>query len=238
MKLTVNRKGLLRTSAVILIAIAIWNYPCHYRMGINGEVSEKEIPLYAKACGFLYRDWAYKDIVRNILATGAKSDTEKAVAILKWTHENVTGRIPEGIKVVDDHPLNIIIRQYGTGDQIEDVFTILCSYAGMRAGMAKCYDKERTAFKIFSVVQIDGRWLIFIAGENMYFLNKEGRIGSVEDYLNGDIVLSDEARAEYSMFLDGLKDARLSSLTRADEQMPLRRIPTELKKAFTRGRVK
>jgi hypothetical protein len=233
--LTANRKRWLWVTALGIVAVTIWNYPCHYKVGINGEQFKKGIPLYAKASGFLYRDWAYKDIVHSIIGTGHMSDNEKALAILRWTYENVDKKVPLGLKVVDDHPLNIIIRQYGAGDQIEDVFTILCSYAGMRAGILKCYNKARTTFRMFSVVRIGGRWLIFYAGKNKYFLNKKGDIGSAQDYLNGDLVLSEEDRSLYSEFLDDLKNAELSSLTRADEQMPFRRIPAEIKKAFMRS---
>jgi hypothetical protein len=231
-----NKKRLILTAVLLYAAVIIWNYPLTYRMGINGGQFVKTIPLYAKACGFLYRDWAYKDIVRNITGPGRMDDREKAVAILGWTSENVKAGIPAGLKSVDDHPLNIIIRQYGAGDQIEDVFTILCSYAGMRAGMTKCFNKGRTSLMIFSLVNINGRWIIFHAGRKKYFLNKNGALASVQDYLNGDIVLSDEDRAAYGPFLDGLKNAELLSLTRADEQMPFRRIPAEIRKSLGRKR--
>ena len=203
-----------------------------YRVGISGKQYIKKIPFYAKLSGFLYRDWCYKGIVGEIMKGGQKiSETEKALRILRWTNDNIKADIPLSLKVYDDHPLNIIIRQYGAGDQIEDVFTILCSYAGMEAGMAKCYAPGRKRFKIFSLVKLDNRQLIFIAGKNKYFVNKKNDIGSVQDYINGDLSLSEEERALYGEYLADLKNIDLCS-TRAEEQMPFRRLGAELKKRF------
>lgn len=56
------RKKLLTSILVFTIAAAILNCPMTYRIGIDGEVFEKKIPFYAKACGFLYRDWSYRDL--------------------------------------------------------------------------------------------------------------------------------------------------------------------------------
>src|SRR3989338_4799917 len=106
------KKRLLITVIAILAAAAVWNFPVTYRMGIDGNLYVKKIPLYAKASGFLYRDWMYKDIVKEIVRD-AGTDEEKVMAIFRWTVENVKRGIPPGMKVFDDHPLNIIIRQYG-----------------------------------------------------------------------------------------------------------------------------
>jgi len=227
----VNKKRLAWTSALIAILIFIFGYPLTYRIGIDGELFEKKIPLYAKACGFLYRDWAYREIVHNIIGW-ERNDTKKALLILRWVNDNIMYGIPQGLKVMDDHPLNIIIRQYGAKDQIEDIFTILCSYAGIKAGMYKCYNKEKSRHMILSFVNASGRWLIFDAARNKYFRNKKSGVGSVEDYYNGDLILSDNEKATYEEFLDGLKYIDFSSSTRPEEQNPFTRLPAELKKMF------
>lgn len=224
-----NRKRWIWSAVSIIILIAIWNWPLGYRVGVGGVLSEKKIPFYAKACGYLYRDWMYKDIVRD-LAIDKKDDNDKILAILRWTRENIRSGIPKGLKVVDDHPLNIIIRQYGSGDQLNDVFTILCSYAGMKAGIVKCYNPEKTRFVYISLVRSNSRWLIFDVAGNKYFLNKDGAIASVDDYSKGDLVMPEKDAAYYNEFLPGLKDVDVLNMTRADEQMPLRRIPAEFRK--------
>lgn len=226
-----GRRRITLIAAAIIMFVAVWNWPVKYRVGVDGVLFEKRIPLYAKACGYLYRDWMYKDIVNGIVK-GKEGDDAKVLAILHWTRENVKNSVPRGLKVMDDHPLNIVIRQYGCDDQLNDIFTILCSYAGFRAGMKKCYSADGTRCIIFSLVRIDGEWLIFEAAKGKYFLNKKGSMASIKDYTEGDLVLTSKDAALYKEFLDDLKKADLSTMTRADEQMPLRRIPAQLKKAI------
>lgn len=225
----IDRKRVISFILIALAAIAILNYPLTYYVGTDGAVSAEKIALYAKACGYLYRDWMYRDIVRGIV--GAEMDpAKKALAIMDWVHRNVMHGVPDGLHVFDDHPLNIIIRHYGTDDQIQDIFTILCSYAGMKAGMAKCYNSDKTSRMILSLVLVRGRWLIFDAVENKYFLNREGGVASVEDYFRGDLVMSEEERSHYGRYMDYLRHIDTSAFTRAEEQMPLRRIPASIKK--------
>lgn len=230
-----KKKILLITTLAVIIAVTAWNYPMTYHVGVDGKVYEKKIPFYAKACGFLYRDWAYKDLVREII--GREGDeSKKVLAILDWADKNIMRRIPAGLKALDDHPLNIIIRQYGAADQVEDVFTILCSYAGMEAGWDKCYNAERSKSLILSFVKVDGRCLIFDASRNKYFVNRRGKIASVDDCVRGNIMLSDEDAALYREYLDNIKDTRGEYSTRPDEQKPLRRIIFELKNLFNKDR--
>ncbi|MCM8790640.1 MAG: hypothetical protein NC938_02960 [Candidatus Omnitrophica bacterium] len=226
------KKRLLLAAFIIAAAMIILNWPLTYRVGVDGVVSEKKIPLYAKACGFLYRDWMYKDIVRSIV-NDKMSDEEKALAIMRWTTENIKGKVPVGLKTVDDHPLNIIIRQYGQEDQLEDVFTILCSYTGVYGGMYKCYNDDKSKFIILSFVNTKtGQWLIFDVSKNKYFLNDKGGVASVSDYLEGKIILSDEDKAMYGDYFDDIRNIDFSSMTRASEQMPIRRVMVEMRKIF------
>jgi len=229
-------KRWLKTIFFIVLAVIAWNYPLKYRIGVNGVLFDKKIPAYAKLSGFLYRDWAYKDIVRDIIKDKKEDDVRKILDILRWVNENVNNPVPTNIKVMDDHPLNIIIRQYGTQDQVEDIFTILCSYAGMDAGMSKCYSHDRTRRIILSFVRVKDEWLIFEAKSSKHFLNKKGGIGSVGDYLKGEMVLSGEDKAIYAEFLDDLKNINFSDFTRAEEQMPLKRFPAKFRKLFQKRR--
>lgn len=228
-----NRKRRIWASVCIILAVAVWNWPVKYRVGVDGVLLERKIPLYAKACGYLYRDWMYKDIVKDI-TYARNDDLDKILAILSWTRENIRYGVPAGLKTVDDHPLNIVIRQYGAGDQLNDVFTILCSYAGYKSGTTKCFNADRTRSIILSLVREKGEWLIFDAVNGKYFLNRKGGIGSVGDYEKGNILLEPEDAAKYKEFLDGLKNADFS-FTRADEQMPFKRIGAKVKKAFSKN---
>jgi len=215
----------------LLLVAVIWNLPVSYRIGVDGEIFNKTIPLYAKACGFLYRDRMYKDIVREIVR-GEKDETKKTLSIFRWVVDNVHSGIPDGLKLVDDHPLNIIIRQYGSGGQLEDIFTILCGYAGMKAGMKKCYNNAHSSYIVLSFVRVNSRWLIFDVSGNKYFFNRSGEIGSVEDYYGGELVMSDAQRAKYSEFLDDSKGIGLKSFLRVEEQMPFKRTQAGIKRLF------
>jgi len=218
--------------AVILAALtAICAFPLNVRYGIDGVCYSKKIPLYAKLGGYLYRDWMYRDIANDI-TRDIKDDTPKVLAIQEWTNKNIKNGIPEGLKAMDDHPLNIIIRQYGCGDQLNDIFTILCSYAGYRAGMVKCFNAEKTRLIILSLVRVKNEWLIFDTVKGRYFPNKKGGIGSIDDYRKGDIVLTAEDTSQYKEYLDDLKNKDCDSLTRAEEQMPLKRFPARIRKAL------
>ncbi|MFH1189229.1 MAG: hypothetical protein V1682_00885 [Candidatus Omnitrophota bacterium] len=226
-----NRKRLFLAVFLAIMGAVIWVYPMTYRIGVDGKLYVRHIPFYAKACGFLYRDWAYKDLVREIIGK-EEGETGKALAILGWADKNIMRGIPAGLKALDDHPLNIIIRQYGAPDQVEDIFTILCSYAGMKAGWDKCYNADRSKILILSFVKADGRWLVFDASKNKYFMNREGKIASVDDCASGNIVMSGEDAAFYGEFLKNVKYACGEYSTRPDEQKPFRRAVFELKKMF------
>lgn len=228
-----KKRILLITALAVIVVITAWNYPLTYRIGVDGKVYEKKIPFYAKACGFLYRDWAYKDLVRDIIGR-EKDETRKTLAILDWADKNIMRGIPFGLKTLDDHPLNIIIRQYGAADQVEDVFTILCSYAGMEAGWYKYYNTNRSKNVILSFVKVDGRWLIFDASRNKYFRNVEGKIASADDCAGGNVVMSNEDIAFYGEFLKNIKVTYREYSTRPDEQKPLKRIIFELKNIFNK----
>ena len=143
---------------------------------------------------------------------------------------NISYGVPTGLKVVDDHPLNIIIRQFGAGDQVEDIFTILCSYAGMEAGVGRCFKPGTRESMVLSFISADGRWLVIDAKNGRYFLNDNKRVAGIEDFLGGMVPLSDSDQVAYLPFLAGLKDVDTGLFTRAEEQMPLMRIPAKIKR--------
>ena len=68
--------------------------------------------------------------------------------------------VPE-MPVIDDHPFHIIIRGYGVNDQFEDIFTLLCNYAGIDA----YYEKTDFIFRdlkidFCSFVKIGNHWTV------------------------------------------------------------------------------
>ena len=88
-------------------------------VGIDYVVTEYEIPLYLKLYNFYGRHLNYKFIV-NEIANNSDSDLDKVLDISKWLNNNIQ-KIPKGVEVIDSHPLTIVDRRLGTGDQFADL---------------------------------------------------------------------------------------------------------------------
>src|SRR3989338_7498699 len=104
--------------AVICFAL-ILNIRVITKQGVNYEVQLIKIPLYLKILDFFDRHYNYIEIVKRITA-GSKTEKEKVIKIFQWIDLNIK-RNSQELPVVDDHPLNIIIRGYGVNDQLEDI---------------------------------------------------------------------------------------------------------------------
>jgi len=218
-------------------AIMAMNTEVTIRQGINGRVREIRMPLYIKAMEFLSRNYEYQRIAKEI-TKGCITEEEKALAILAWTHENIKP-VPQGMPVVDDHILNIIIRGYGAIDQSQDVFANLCTYAGLPAFYTRAYAGDHRVYYPLSFVKIGGKWRVFDPYNNVYFRTKDGAIAGVEDIM-ADRSLIEKCRiadqsygqVRYKEFYYNLKPVTRSSMLRSEEQMPLKRAVFEIKKAL------
>jgi hypothetical protein len=170
----------LKLCAVLIgsvLIVSILNVRVITRQGVNYQVREIRVPLYLKLLDFIDRHYNYKNLVVNI-AGDAKDSSSKVVKILGWVHANVR-KNPQELPVIDDHPLNIIIRGYAVADQFEDIFSILCTYAGQPA-FFKMFKNRLGRFYYISFVQIKGRWCPSSAFAGVYS-EKSGAIASVEE---------------------------------------------------------
>lgn len=207
--------------AGVILFLAILNYPVEYSYGEDYHVVRSRIPLYAKTAGFFYRDWKYADIARKITA-GRNSDDEKLTALFQWVHVNISSEIPEGLKIVDDHPLNIIIRGYGTDDQLADIFTILCCYAGFEAGYKKIWDTGKKKRIQVSFVKIAGNSFLFdVAGNYIFSDSQEKKIPLAE--LAGRKNSLRKGKHDYASFVDNIVSAGEADAVRGNMQKPLYR---------------
>ena len=68
-------KKILLYTALIAGVLSIFNFPVTTHQGIDGVVEVKKIPLYAKVCGFLYRDYQYRALADSLTA-GIAGDRE------------------------------------------------------------------------------------------------------------------------------------------------------------------
>ena len=222
---------------LILVIGLVMNAEVSIRQGINGHVRQVRMPLYIKIMEFTTRHYEYQRISREIMK-GCNTDEEKVLAILRWTHENVKP-VPQGMPIVDDHILNIIIRGYGAADQSQDVFTNLCSYAGFPAFFERIYTKDRRAYYVLSFVRLNGKWRVFDSYNENYFRTKNGDIASVEDVIadrslieHSDIAGKLYGNVSYKEFYYNLKPVTEIKTLRSDKQMPFKRVVFEVKKAL------
>jgi hypothetical protein len=227
---------LLILAAVLFTAVSvILTMNVSITQGVNGKYREIHMPLYAKWIEFLSRHYEYSRITKEITA-GRTSDKDKALAMLQWTHENIRP-VPEGMPIVDDHILNIMIRGYGNSEQAQDVFVNLCSYAGLPAFWQRFYSKNGKTRYALSFVRMDGRWRVFDAYYNKYFRLRDGTIASVNDIIADRGLLDSKGMdaiivngVPYKEFYDNLESFTIPSTLRSEKQMPLKRIIFEFKK--------
>lgn len=143
--------------ACILGAGLLLHWPVGTRQGIDYTVTEHRIPLYAKITHFLDRAITFKQLAQDI-TRGQKTEQAKAEAIVIWMDRLYRG-VPDGLPVVDDHVLNVVIRGYGTDDQLAELFAVLCGYARMPATrLILRVSQEPLKRMDVAAVKIDGAW--------------------------------------------------------------------------------
>lgn len=207
------------------------NVPTKY--GIDYKVYTYKMPLYIKIIEFVDRDYQYRRITNEITA-GKVSSEDKVLAIFNWCVGHIKHK-PEGLTVVDDHPMNIIIRGYGAGDQFEDIFTILCTYAGYESFYKEFKDPDKGVY-LMSFVKMGDKWYPFSVSHNVYAV-VDGHPASTDDILNNpELVSQFSARIpeiETKNFLAALKSTSFESTSvRTRGQSPFGRLSCYLKKLF------
>jgi hypothetical protein len=229
-KIIVLSLGLLVASLLLIML----NAKSVTRQGIDCVVTEHQIPLWLKSTEFLSRHYHYKQLAYRI-TDGCQTDEAKTIALFEWTRQNIKAH-PAGFTVYDDHVLNIIIRGFGTNDQSADVFTTLCTYAGIPAAIYQALSSDKKHRIILSAVCLDGRYLLFDTYYGNYFRNKNGQIASIEDMIS-DPSLVGQAKNKpivhgitYVDYFRNLSCIDGFGTLRAELQMPLARLKYELKR--------
>ena len=217
-----NRRRLFAAIVIATLVFAVLNIDVSIKQGVNGKYRQIHMPFYVKWTQFLSRHYEYDRLSKEI-TKGCKTDEEKALAILKWTRENIKD-VPIGMPLKDDHVLNVIIRGCGVPEQFQDVFTTLCAYSGIPAFFEKVYTKGNKARYALSFVKINGKWRVFDAYSGKYFRTVRGDIASAED------ILSSKSLTE--KFPYDFKPVIGARTLRPYKQMPLKRIVFEARKTL------
>ena len=220
------------TVVILLTAVYILNIKVRTKQGINYKVQSIELPLYLKMLDFFDRHYNYKWIVGRITGD-SKTEGERVLKILEWTYKNIRN-IPDNFPVIDDHVWYIIVRSYGTNDQLSDVFTTLCNYAGMDAFYEWVYTQDRSARIPLSFVRVNGQWNIFDPYNGAYFNKHEDNMGVKEiPERKWQIECIDKPRKidiDYTSYLKNLPSPGNIGLRRANIQSPFNRLKYEIKK--------
>lgn len=214
--------------ASLLVALAL--FPVGTLQGVNYVVSERTVPLYAKALDFVDRDVNYRRVASQVIPQNA-SDHFKVRAALDWTRSNIRDT-PGGFPVLDDHIWHIVIRGYGQDDQKADVFTTLLTYAGLRSyWMSIGPGPELT----MSFVEVGERWGMVDVQNNVIVVGRDGEPASVEEIAANPAIAARQGPAmhrgvPYNRFFDGFRAPLPPDVTRAEMQMPLARAWFEIRR--------
>ncbi len=231
----------MKKTAVIIsgfiILAALLNMEVTTKQGIDFRVREIRLPLYLKALDYLDRHCNYIQLVRTI-TSGVKDEDAKVLKILDWVHVNIR-QTPRGFPIVDDHPMNIIIRGYGAGDQLEDIFTILCYYAGTRAFYVYIKNSKGSRFPV-SFVKLRRGWSPMSAYFGTY-IKKEGRLATLKDISDDPSLIAPIAAGidgfEAEAFFNFINTSDLEAhLLRTASQSPFGRAAYRIKRIFFCGK--
>lgn len=170
-------KACLLAILTVSVIIAIAFIPMPTKQGVNHVVRVYSIPLYIKTIEFLDRDFRYRQIIAEIAPSNLTA-RDRVLSIFNWCVKKIKHQ-PEGLPVVDDHPYSIILRGYGIEDQFEDIFTILCTYAGYES-FYRVLKSNDGSENYVSFVRYEGQWHIFSAWRNAYPPDKQNYPASVE----------------------------------------------------------
>ena len=222
--------------AIFLTMIAFFNMEVTTRQGVNYKWHTTKIPLYLKVLDFFDRHYNYGLLSKRITA-GAGTEEERFLRVFKWANANIR-RVPDGLPIVDDHVWSIIVRGYGARDQVSDVFTTLCNYAGMNAFYSIVRSADGKHSLPLSFVKVDGRWTVCDPYAGIYFINRSGNLADISDMRSKAYsvkALAGGPTDDYSIYTDCLKMKEDMDLNRASIQSPWARFYFECK--MTKNRV-
>lgn len=230
-------KILVFGAIVLAVIMGILNIEVTTRQGVNFEWHSIKLPLYLKILDFYDRHYNYMLLVKK-MTSDSKTEEQKVMKIFEWTYANIKIK-PQGYPVIDDHVWHIIVRGYGSDDQLQDVFTTLCNYTNLNAFFYDIYPEGAKVSKPLSFVKLGDKWTIFDAYNGVYFLNGRGQIADINDLSRGDwkvvSIKKNEIVDDYNRYFNKLNSVNFEKwrLSRGAIQSPLRRFIYFIKKPKT-----
>ena len=235
------RAGLVLGGLALGLLVWATAHPATTRQGVDFRVTAHAIPWHIKALEFYLRDAHYRRFAQEI-TQGCATPEARALAIFQWTREHIR-RTPVGWPVIDDHIDHIIIRGYGEDDQMADVFTTLTTYAGMPAFWKIVRARADDHVVVLSLARVDGHWTVWDVRRGFVCRNARGALADVNE-LRADPTLvtatvgnATYARQPYRLYVeDALTTLTIPAMLRAHQQMPARRLFSEMQQLWRRAR--
>ena len=225
-----NARWWVAIAVVLSCAIAVLQMPVSTRQGWNYVVSRQTIPLYLKAARFVMRDLESRYLVAE-LTRGVTDPEQKALRLLAWVRTAVHAGVPPELTVVDDHPWSIIIRGYGSADQLADVLATLCAYAGVPGAVVPVNDPETRVRHDLVLVKLRDGWCPLDPYYGPVIRRADGHLATQADLRRDPSLVRRAAPGvtrsgvEYATWYETVPDAPVNDLAaRPSRQMPLRRL--------------
>jgi len=212
----------------LVVGAFLWmaTWPATTRQGVNFEVQSHSVPWAVKSLEFFLRDYRYRRLAQEV-TLGSMTDEAKGLALFKWTRGHIRPH-PKGWPLVDDHIWDIIIRGYGSEDQMADVFTTLATYSGLPAFWKIFREKTGEKVLVFSFVRIDDQWTVWDVARGVGFRNEAGDLVSVEELMD----CPEWLRSTPQVLTEGLIPFAVPQPLRAEKQMIGRRLKFEVKEVW------
>ena len=176
-----KKKLILLSVLILLITIFfIANKNTTRFIGINYKVSEYQIPIYLKILDFYDRHYNYKYIVKNI-NKNVNNERDIVLNTTKWIKKNIK-KIPEGIDIIDHHPLTIIERGLAVNDQFSDLLSIFLVYSDIDSFFISKFNNVGHSLTFF---KINDYWSIIDPYYGVIFTNIDDFFASIEDIKSG-----------------------------------------------------
>jgi hypothetical protein len=240
------RKFALGRRARMLVALAvlataggaIFAVPATTRQGIDYRVTVHRVPLYVKALGFLQRHAEHGVLVSRICSAHTAAE-DCVLSLFDWTHGHIRP-MPSGWPVVDDHPLNIVIRGYGTNDQMAAVFTTFAGYIGVPAFFRFVPQQGGSTTRVLSFARISDKWVIFDVERHVVFRDVRGELADVESLASNPTLVDSQTKhltigqPPYSAFItrEALLPLVIPNPLYGEMQQPLPRFRHALRHVF------
>lgn len=229
----------LRLVALGVGVVVVWgmlHWPVHTRQGVDFQVTEYTVPFYLKLTRFLYRHMEYRHLVREVTA-GTQDPEEKVLRIYDWVRSHIHSGVPEDLRIVDDHVWHIIVRGYGTSDQLADVLATLCVYAGVPAQLVFLGPPQSRSVYAMAMVKLDHRWRPIDPYGGVLVRTADGHLASREEIL-GNLELARRVAPEltirgipYAELYQWLPDIQEGAQLRPYFHQPLIRVWYEMRQA-------